>query len=215
MALVISTWHWGKKYPISYVEKLHNSVERNLRQPHRFCVFSPHEDDVHLTTIPGCFCRLRMFSPEWQQERNLSSDDRMVCLDLDIVITDLLDPLFDRPETFCILKGANSSNPCPFNGSVMMLRPGCHADVWDDFSLEKAKAVPFHSFPDDQGWLHHKLPNAAGWQVGKESGIYAFRKPGWSHRGDYLPDGARMVVFPGSNDPGRLRHVAWVDKHWR
>lgn len=223
--LAISTWLWGDKYSVEDVMKLRRGVARNLQQPHRFLVvterdrdWEPEEGierhaikDPELLGVSGCFARLRMFDRGWQHNREL--DDRLVCLDLDMVVTGPLDTLFDRPEKFVILSGANSMNPCPFNGSVMMLRPGCHQEVWSDFSLEAASKIKFYKFPDDQGWIWHKVPGAATWPCGRKSGIYAFMKPGWPMYAG-LPGGARIVAFPGARRPEEYKHLDWVRKHW-
>lgn len=209
--LNICTWRWGKKYSHDYVEKLRAAVARNVRQEYKFCVFSPEADDEYLTKIPGCFARLRMFDPEWQQKHGL--EGRIVCVDLDCVVTAELDPLFDRPENFAILHGGNSSNPCPYNGSLWMLRSGKRPDVWQDFSLKRAEQVPSYEFPDDQGWFAHKIPDAAGWKVG-ESGVYCFQKPGWP-KGDALPENARLVAFPGWRDPSKFAQLDWIKENWK
>jgi hypothetical protein len=209
--LTVCTWRWGSKYPGHYVDRLSAGLERHLKQPFRFEVFSPLAEDVHLTKILGCFCRLRMFDPAWQARHGI--DDRLVCIDLDTVMTGSLDELFDRPEKFVILQGANASNPCPFNGSLMMLRAGARPDVWADFSIKRAGEVPFFAFPDDQGWLWHKIPDAAGWKVGPDSGVYAYQKPGWPED-NQLPADARVVAFPGWRDPSRFQNEEWVRKHW-
>ncbi len=209
--LTVVTWWWGKKYGPEYVERLAAGLSRNLTVPYRFEVVSVEENDRHLTTIPGCFPRLRMFDPQWQ--RNHGVTDRLVCVDLDVVITGPLDDVFIRPEPFVILAGANSANPCPFNGSLMALRAGHNPEVWSDFTYEVAKAVPFYEFPDDQGWLWHMLPNAATWACGRPSGVYSFRKRGWPS-GDILPSGARLVAFPGHRDPSKFTHLEWVKQYW-
>lgn len=225
--LTFVTYLWGSQYSVDYVAKLSASVLRNTSGPHRFVVVSDGpgvnidgvtnwripEKDIPLTKIPGCFVRLRMFDPVWQAAQGIGADDRMVGIDLDTVITGPLDPLFDRPEPFCILQGGNV-NPCGFNGSLMMLRGGAHPEVWKDFTLEAAQRVPFYRFPDDQGWLWHKLPKAAGWKAGPSSGAYVFMKPGWPG-GEQLPQGARYVTFAGWRDPSKFTHLPWVKEHWR
>jgi hypothetical protein len=211
--LIVSSWLWGDKYDRSYVDKLVGGIERNLSEPHRIAIFSPESWDLPLTKIPGCYCRLRMFDPAWQRDQGIDEGDRLVCLDLDTVIVGRLDEVFDRPEPFVILQGANASNPCPYNGSMIMLRAGAHPEVWRDFSVEAAAKVPYYDFPDDQGWLAAKVPGAAGWRAG-EGGVYAFAKPGWP-RGDALPSDARIVTFPGRRDPGQFVHLPWVAEHWR
>lgn len=210
--LTIATWRWGQKYDGHYVERLKSALMRNIKQEFRFCVFSPEAEDEYLTKLPGCFCRLRMFDPEWQDRNGISG--RLVCVDLDVVVTGELDEVFNRPEKFVILQGANAANPCPFNGSIMMLRTGARPDVWKDFSLKRAADVPHYEFPDDQAWLAHKLPDAGGWKAGPESGIYAFQKPGWP-KGEGLPAGAKLVAFPGWRDPSRFAHLDWVKRHWQ
>lgn len=210
---MVCTWMWGDKYTNGYVDKLQAGLVRHMKQEYQFRVFMPDPDDMPLTEIPGCFARLRMFDLAWQDRQGLKASDQLVCLDLDNIITRSLDTLFVRSEPFVILQGANSMNPCPFNGSVMMLRAGSHPEVWSDFSLEAASKMPFFEFPDDQGWLHHKLPNAAGWQCGPRSGIYAYGKRHWPP-GSNLPKDAKMVAFFGRRDPSQYLHVPWVKAHW-
>lgn len=214
MALVISTWFWGSKYPRHYLYRLAASVARNLKREHHFCVFRPLEEDQHLTEIPGCFARLRMFDPEWQRLHGIKPGDRIVNIDVDCVITGSLDPLFDRDEDFVIMQGGNAANPCPFNGALTMIRAGAHPEVWTDFSLDAARAAPFYEFPDDQGWIWHKLPKAAGWKCGPESGVYVFAKTAWGD-GEELPSGARLVAFAGKRSPERFSHLPWIKEHWR
>jgi hypothetical protein len=209
--LTVGTWVWGDKYGPEYMERLEAGLRRHLTGEYRFRVFRPDREDMHLTG--GCLVRLRMFDPAWQARNGIGPEDRLACIDLDVVVTGSLDPLFERVEPFVILHGGNSLNPCPFNGSLMMLRGGAYPEAWSDLSEAALKRVKFYAFPDDQGWLAHKVPHAAGWKVGQASGVYAFRKPGWPG-GDDLPGDARLVVFPGWRDPQAFQHLSWVKQHW-
>ncbi len=221
--LTVCTWLWGNKYGKEDVAKLAASCRRHLKQPFRFVLntddFTKAPEgvepwairDLGLTTFKGCFARLRMFDPEWMEWLAITE---LLCLDLDLIVTGPLDDLVNRPEKFLILQGANAVNPCPYNGSVMMIRAGAHPEIWRDFNLDAAQRAPFHEFPDDQGWIWHKVPDAAGWKAGPESGIYAFQKPGWP-KGDALPSDARVVCFPGWREPSKFTHLDWVKEHWR
>lgn len=232
--LTICTWLWGDKFGPDDVAKLFAGIRRNLRQSARFIVVADKNleikgvecipipiGDLSLTKIKGCFSRLRMFDQQWQHEHKI--EGRLVDIDLDTVITGPLDLLFDRPEPFVIMQGGNASNPCPYNGALMMLRAGAHPEVWQDFSVEVAGKVPFFEFPDDQGWLWHKVPNAAGWKCGVESGVFVFHKPGWpgwknrknATPNDELPQGARLVTFSGWRNPKRFEDLGWVKENWR
>lgn len=227
MAVTVCTFLWGNKYGPQDVLFLRAMLKRHLKTEHRFLCMTERERIVsfpsdierhaikhpELLAMPGCFARLHMFDTGWQQARGIKG--KIINLDLDIVITGKLDRLFERDETFVILKGANSKNPCPFNGSVFMFNAGAHANLWTEFSLEKAKTIKFYQFPDDQGWFWHMLPDAATWQCGMSSGIYAFHKPGWPwHLNNALPPDARMVVFPGAHSPAQYRHLPWVKDNW-
>lgn len=221
--LHIVTWLWGDKYGAEDVLRLKRGVSRHLNEAHRFlCVTDSEIDGVETTLIKdpgltlhkGCIARLRLFDEVWQRDIGIADGDRIVNIDLDMVVTGNLDPLFCRPDSFTILTGANASNPCPYNGSVFMLRGGAHVDVWEDFTLNALSAIPFHEFPDDQGWMAARLPGVVGWKVGSPSGIYAFQKPGWGPKGDALPRDARLVVFPGWRSPEKFKHLDWVREHW-
>jgi len=223
--LHIVTYCWGKKYDHNYVAKLAAGIRRNVSMPHRFVVVTDDlalgkyaddagsipPQDFYLTALPGCLVRLRMFDPYWQEVYGIGPGDRLVCIDLDAIVTGPLDPLFDRPDDFTILQGVNAANPNPYNGSIFMLRGGAYPEVWRDFSLEAIRKLQFYAFPDDQGWFHHKIPNAGAW--GPYEGVYGFGKPGWP-KGDELPRGARLVAFPGHRDPSKFTHLPWVAGHW-
>lgn len=226
MARVISTWFWGTAYSLDYVAKLFAGVRRHHKGPFRLvCVTDQPEKvsklgiepivipkaDRYLLEVKGCFARLRMFDPQWQSKNGIT--DQLVNIDLDTVVTGPIDSLFDRPEPFVILHGGNFANPCKFGGALMMLRAGAHPEVWAEFSLEAAGKCPYYSFPDDQGWIWDRLPDAAGWACGPESGVYVFRKTHWP-RADYLPRGARLVTFNGWRNPESFKKLDWIRKHW-
>lgn len=218
--LTICTWLWGTKYGAHYVEKLKAGVARNLKMPHRFiCVTD--RTDVSCETFPlvdpnlqyvsdGCYQRLRMFDPAWQAKHGI---ERLVCLDLDLVITGSLDALFSRLEPFVILHGGHFS-PCPFNGSVMMIDRWARPEIWSRFRVSEAEEVAMADGTwrgSDQTWIAHIAPDAAGWS--HVDGVYGFRKPGWM-TGDDLPADARIVAFPGKADPSQLGHLKWVRENW-
>lgn len=206
--LHVLTWMWGDKYPGHYAARLASGVARNLNQPHRFMVCAPQ--DEHLTKIPGCFARLRAFDPKWQAAHGIQRGDRILNLDLDLVVTGKIDSLI-RDEPFTILQGVNAANPNPYNGSVWSLKAGYRPDVWSDFSVEAAGKVPYFAFPDDQAWFHAKMPHAGAW--GPRDGVYGFQKPGWPG-GETLPPGAKIVAFFGKRDPSQFQHLEWVRRHW-
>src|ERR1051325_2542715 len=148
--LFVCSWLWGTKWGTEYPERLFAGVRRNLKQPHKLVLISDQseafgadllssidETDLPLLTRPGCLVRMRVFDAEWQQRIGAKRGDRIVNIDVDAVVTGDLDPIFDRDDEFTIMQGFNSTNPCPFNGSLWMFRAGERHDVFDDFSFEE------------------------------------------------------------------------------
>lgn len=232
MSLTVVTFLYGLKWAPHYVDKLFSGLRRNIRHPFRCALVSDrridttadinvHLDvmsDAELLTRPGCLVRMRLFDRKVQSLLDVKPGDRIVNIDVDAVITGNLDPLFDRDDEFTIMQHFNSTNPCPFNGSLWMFRAGERHDVWDDFSLDKFAPkgpVPVHAIPDDQGWLHSKFPNAKAYTPA--DGVYCFKKrtwPGTDETGNKLPTNAIIVAFPG-RDPARFTHLDWVARNWR
>jgi hypothetical protein len=215
--LTVVTWRWGKKYSPEHVSRLKAGVARNLAIPHRFiCITDqadtpgdtlPIEDEALLSVRDGCYCRLRMFDPAWQLRHGI---ERLVCLDLDMVITGPLGPLFDRPEPFMIRHGGHW-NPCKFNGSVMAIARCARPEIWKEFTVEKADKFDFEGGVwrgSDQTWIAHMAPDAPGWT--HADGIYGYKKRGWP---GYLPSDARIVTFNGRRDPSSQTE-RWVAQHW-
>lgn len=229
MMLNIVLFHWGMKYEIGYVKKLVAGISRSLHSPYRIFICTDKTNsvgyrglgvtlvpiwDVGLTSVKGCFARLRIFDPTWQKWIGVQEGEQLVSIDLDAIVVGGLDSILDRPEPFVILRDVNTSNPCAQNGSIFALRAGYRPDVWSSFSLEAARRVPHFTFPDDQAWFEHKMPDAAGWVSGPQSGVVGFHKRGWPS-GDDLPSWAKLVVFPGYRDPSQFSHLGWVQEHWR
>lgn len=211
----VVTFRWGDKYGPGYVEKLKVGVARNLKAPHRFlCIGDdiPIENPELLSVRDGCYARLRCFDPEWQARHGIS---RLVWLDLDVVITRSLDPLFDRDDPLVVLRGGHF-NPNPINGSVLMLRAGAHPEIWSDFTPERAEAVStVNNFwrGSDQTWIAHKMPaDTPGWT--HADGVYGFGKPGWPSGRTRLPENARIVIFPGKRDPADMLDIDWIRQNW-
>jgi len=232
--LIVTTWWWRNKYSLDYLLRLRAGVLRHLKQDHRFLCMTERErfislpenverhaiKDPCLTERKGCFARLRLFDPGWQKNRGIRPGDRVVNLDLDLIVTGALDQVLDRDEDLIVLQGVNAVNPCPYNCSVFMFRAGTHAHLWQDFAAmgwadgTLRSAMPVHEFPDDQGWLWQKAPHAAAFTP--QHGVYAFQKPGWpgGTNGENIPVDARIIAFPGGRDPAHYTRLGWVRQHW-
>jgi hypothetical protein len=196
VTLFVCSWLWGEKWPSVYVERLFAGVARNLRQDFRSVLITDQvgyagadivcqiaacrPSIVGSAGLPGANADVRS---DMAGEIGARKGDRIVCIDVDAVITGRLDPLFDRDDEFTIMQGFNQTNPCPFNGSLWMFRAGERHDVWIDFRYRRASQIQGANplIADDQGWLHFKFPHAKAYTP--RDGVYAFKKIGWGEAG--------------------------------
>lgn len=220
------------------VNVLRAMVERHLHVPHRFtCITDEPEGidprvriipiwDTHARVPnpsspvnPSCYRRLRLFSSE---ARELIGE-RVLSLDLDMVITRDITPLVNRPEDFVIwggqsqLPGGRGKPYAWYNGSLMMLRTGTRTRVWDEFNpaVSPRQAHQAGCRGSDQGWIAYCLgPKEAIW--GTSDGVYSYRNhilPSGT-----LPGNARIVSFHGKHDPWDpqvQRASPWIREHYR
>lgn len=237
--LSVVCWKWPplpgyrSKFGPQTVNVLRRMVARHYPDPHRFlCVtdtpkglepgveFVPAWNDFARVPAPSgrrnpsCYRRLRAFAPDI----GATFGPRFVSLDLDLVITGDLRPLWNRPDDFVIWGDTNPRTY--YNGSMFLLNAGARPQVWTTFkplkSPQQARAAGH--FGSDQGWISFCLgPGEAKWT--QDDGVYSFRnhlngetaEP--SHE---LPENARVVVFHGAHDPWgpHAQQIEWVRRHY-
>lgn len=230
----IVCWMWNegfREYRPEHVNALAKMVKRHLREPHRFiCItdetegFSPDVEVIQTPAaakrladlrspegkrFPSCYRRLWMFSEEAKV-----LGDRVLLIDIDLVVVADLAPVFDHPQEFVGWRPFRDwGNQCRFGGGIYLLTPGTRTQVWTEFkgneSVQKARAAGFRG--SDQAWLSYML---GGKEVywGRDSGIYSIRDMKGTEA--ILPPDARLVQFNGPVKPW-LSPLPWVRDHWK
>jgi hypothetical protein len=231
--LSVVCWKWTQpnyrsKFGPETVNTLRAMVTRHYPNPHRFiCVTDDAKGinaDIEIVPLwtefshlrnpsgdrnPSCYRRLRAFAPDAREYFG----DRFVSVDLDVVITGDLRPVWDRPEDFVIF--GDTSEQTPFNGSMFMMTAGARSQVWTSFDPVKSPRLTQRArlFGSDQAWIRHCLgKREAVWTV--NDGVYSFRKH--IQATGKLPADAKMVVFHGKPDPWEpsAQQLPWVKAHY-
>lgn len=240
--LDVVCWKWRPDGPYRstftghHVNVLRNMVRRHYQAPHRFSCITDDatgiDPDVRVLPLPnmlseirnpsfrnGPSCYRRLFA--FSHTARTFIGDRFVSLDLDVVITGDMRPVWDRPEDFVIwgdsLRSSEKHRGFWYNGSMWLLRAGTRREIWEEFDAHKspaeAHAAGFKG--SDQGWISYRLgKEEAIWTTA--DGVYSFR----SHleKGARpLPTDARIVIFHGRHDPWDQRVQArspWIKNHW-
>lgn len=228
---------WGTRYAPEYVNRLWHMVERHLRRPHRFVCFTDDasglETGIEVRPLPQSEAKLGtgLFWRKLGIFANPLADvtGTVLWLDLDVVIVDDLEPLFELPGDFYIIREfSRRAGAQAGNSSVMRFEAGAHRYLLDRFYADPAAANA--RFAGDQDFICAHVRQRAMWP------------DGWcvSFKGDCvppfplcyvqtprLPPGAKIVVFHGHVKPPdaargcrtsgirRCRPTPWIAEYWR
>jgi len=232
--LTCVTWKWRRAdgsslFSAEYVNRMRSMLERNLRLPHRLLCMTddPAGIDPRVECHPlpaefaGAFrCRRRM----WQYSRDRASlfGPRFLAVDLDLVLTDDITPLVDRPEPIVMLRIGYANT---LSGSFILCDTGALHGAYECFAKNPVAFLPATGVQNasDQAMLNHWLRGKTVAEWSERDGFAVFFGKGYerfAHLGvgpssPNLPKGARVVVL-GSDDLGALTdpRFAWRE-HWR
>lgn len=195
-------------------------VARHLSIPHEFAVVTDCTDgfdagirliepprdfeDVQSETWPDhrpqCYRRLAMFR---RDAALIFGADKLISLDLDIVIGGSLDEMFGGDWDFRIAKGTAEGRP--YNGSIIGLRCGARPQVYEQFSPERAAEAGRRFVGSDQAWLADVLgPDELVWDA----------SDGLAFQQSWDAEDRRILAFTGAKKPWHVDDP-WVRHHYR
>ena len=227
-------WKWGRKFTGDHVARMQSMLSRHLTMPHRIVCVTDQPSDLPAGVVSAPLPAIKSWDYKclrrlWILSQKASTlGDRLLQLDLDMVITDSIDPLVNRPEPFVVWK----SDSCVrhgygYNPSVMLLTAGAKDDVWRAYSDDPRRVIKaaeragwWAMTNSDQGVMSYLLQGQDVPVWTRDDGIAAYRVIAGKHgqRGHTLPDGVRIVSFHGPRDPSDPELHAkspWILKHWR
>ena len=236
---------WGKKYGPEYVNRLHNMVRRHLHRPFRFVCLTDDaqgiDPGIEVKPIPPIgFDEFDQREPwtfghGWLKLTSFAKplydlEGRTLFLDLDIVIVDSLDPFFDQPGEFVVIKEWDKKDGTG-NTSVYLFTVGAHVDALDHLRSGYPKVV--EEVRNEQEFITGFLGRQGKVSYWPEEWCRSFKRHcmrrgimGW-FAPPVIPPGARVIAFHGKPNPPaaiagisgkwyrRVLPTAWVAEHWR
>ena len=237
--ITVVVWRWGEKFTKGHVARMQSMLQRHLHLEHRLVCITDQPKDLPGGVVPAPMPKLLSWDFKGLRRMWLYSaeaarlGDRLFQLDLDVVITDTLDPIVNRPEPFVIWKSDSNwpVGPSPvekwaYNATVMMVTPGAKDDVWQRWNADPKRIF---READEDGWGSKVNSDQAlacyllkGHDVPvwtKADGIFAYRVFAGKHGdrecgpacvdegagcGVHLPTGCRIVSFHGPRDPSQV-----------
>jgi hypothetical protein len=230
--LQINTWLWSQpngrtSYTAEHVNIWADMVDRHLSMDHELACITNMPDgideririitppgefegvklptwDMHVgKQLPQCLRRIAMFAPDAAE----TFGERFVSMDLDCIVAEPLDPLFDRSHDFMMYRGTTGARP--YNGSMLMMTAGARPKVYTEFTPERAIEAGKKFVGSDQAWISHILGwGEATW--GAEDGVVW-----WGSSRNYAAPEWGLMFFPGTPKPWELLADEWVAQHYR
>ena len=227
---------YGNKYSAEYVNKLYNSVKRNLTVPFEFvCITEDSKGinpnivikDLPITSgITGWWYKPFIFDPD------INLEGTILFLDLDMIIFRNIDCLFTyKPKRFCIIRDFNRfavRNFKKMNSSIFRLQAGSMPNIYLEF-MKHPKIITAR-YPGDQDWLYANLKDTNDFEYWPDEWIQSYK---WEMRGkpkfDTAPrgqrdfamnsnptikDDTRVAVFHGDPNPHNCKDQ-WVIDNWK
>jgi hypothetical protein len=221
---------YGSKYSSEYVNKLYNTVSRNLILEHEFVCLT--EDPTGLNKnikilplqqnkeIDGWWYKPMVFNPE------LPLSGTVLFLDLDVVIFDNIDYLFTyEPKSFCIIEDyyAKRKGKTGMNSSCFRFEHGTNTNIYFDFMKNSKKIM--QSMHGDQDWIQMSIksnykywPNSwiksFKWEMHDEKEIIKNGNTYLVNTNPRIDKDTSIAVFHGHPKPHEIEQT-WCKNNWR
>ena len=236
---------WGRKYGPDYVNKLHSMVSRHLSRPFRFVCLTDDgagiDPAIEVKPIPAVgfdqFDQRKpwTFGHGWLKLTSFADplydlSGRTLFLDLDIVIVDSLDPFFDQPGEFVVIKEWDKKDGTG-NTSCYLYTIGAHTDALEH--LKQGYPQSIADVRNEQEFITGYLGRQGKVSFWPEGWCVSFKRHcmrrglmGW-FQPPIIPPGARIIAFHGKPNPPdaiagvsgkwyrRVLPTQWVAEHWR
>jgi hypothetical protein len=194
-------------YDATWVEKLKNSVERNLTIKHRFICLS--DVDVPCERIPlidhgaGFWAKIELFRPKLFKGPVLYIDlDTVICGNIDDIVNSIKD------QNFVMLKETDKN----VTSSAVMWWQGDHSYLWDqyleissDVLKEKYSKMPRYG---DQAFIEDYAAHTLLQQYIPETWV------GWSSQREISTDTKLLIFRKVSQKPSTMLDHPLVQQHW-
>jgi len=231
---------WGAKYGPDYVNRLYGMVARHLHRPFRFVCLTDDaagiRPEVACAPIPALppiaqpkergWTKIAAFSPTLDGMLG----ETALYLDLDVVVMGALDPLFEHPGAFPMIRDWYHPRRLVGNSSVFRFRPAERHALFAAFCAEPDAIV--RRVRNEQEWVSEYLEARGELSFWPSAWCQSFRVsclapwPIRAWRTPRRPPDCRVLVFHGEPKPpealaGRpallqtFRPAPWIADLWR
>lgn len=214
-------------------------IARNLTVPHRRVCITHRPDLIDFMEtvpidpakhVPGtCLVKLMVHRPDAAEFLG----ERILLMDVDVVVTGNLDPLVQRDEPAVWWRNPNyvtGGRRGFYQGSMQLFTAGARSFLWSDFNRSMLPIVNRRFGGAEQAWISERLNTSwpePGWQWSdaywtEADGVYGAGRLFNGRMGEgvqtELPENARIVFTPGDrapSQPGVQEAHPWMKEHYK
>lgn len=217
---------WGPLYPADYVNRLYGMVRRNTQGPLRFVCLTDDaagvREEVECLPCPEVDVPPPRNLTGWRKialwaESLPGMTGDWLFLDLDVVVTGALDPLFEyKPDaTFVVMQNWTQPGKGIGNTSVFRFRVGSHPYIHERLAPEFAEIHRLYRI--EQTYISRTIGEMHFWPddwciLFKTHCVPPMPQRWWKN--PVLPPSARVVAFPGVPNPHEAVQGLWPVKKW-
>jgi len=206
---------WGDRYSADYVNRIYAMVERNITPPFRIICLTDNNagirDEVVCRDLPSLGCPTPKTAPgKWPKtalwgESLFDIEGVVLFIDLDVIITDNLDPFFSYGSENDVILARNWVKPLEKLGqtSVFRFKIGQHSYMLENFQRDPENIANKYQF--EQRYVTNCIKG--GVKFWPRKWVRHFRMdclgpwPMRYIRPPKLPKDTKIVIFPGKPDP--------------
>jgi hypothetical protein len=231
MITICCQWDGGDYYPLDYVNKLYNMVERNTTFLFEFLLYAGVLAEENPGRLRGLNGNIRVEwsglpfwwggMKFWMQDPPGVKTPKLLYLDLDIVITGCIDELILYPSDHACMKDY-PAGICPagherdVNTSVVLLKTGSRPEVWENYVRAGMPIWNVLEGPDGDRPLplgaQTLINHWSKFDLFPENWVCSYKLHLVHEKG--LPDDCRIVVFHGLPKMHQVNE-SFVRNYWR
>lgn len=218
---------WGTRYGADFVNRMYAAIQRNTDRPTQLVCLTDNtsgiDPNVRCEEIPEINLPNDLILTPWRKLvlwqdgiAGLSGD--VLFLDLDLVITGSLDPLFDyEPGRFCVIEnwtqlGKNIGNTSCFRWPV-----GKFSHIFENLKTERERILS--NYRIEQVYISREVNDMVFWPRLWCASFKHTLMPRWPlnfFKAPTLPKETKIVAFTGKPDQDEAARGEWpVKAGWK
>jgi len=234
---------WGTRYGADFVNRLYAAIQRNTeRETQLVCLTDDStgvDENVRCEAIPDINLPEDLVVTPWRKLvlwkesiAGLSGD--VLFLDLDLVITGSLDPLFDFEKgRFCVIENWTQMGQGIGNTSCFRWPVGKYSHIFDKLTTERERILSTYRI--EQVYISREIEDMVFWPRLWCASFKHTLLPKWPlnfFKTPPLPPETKIVAFTGKPDQDEaargewpvkagwkklykhVRPTPWISEHW-